>query len=248
VVSTSFPHCTNKHVEKQFCGSSLCCTVVLSGALALIPREQLLLVGEFRSEEDFARDLLPLPHTHTHTETQECSGMSPSSPAHTLSLTEFLSERKTIATMFGRYYEGKRCSDDDNECECVSEGVREEQGGTSKGGTCNDTTVSIKYKFNPELAGWNYGWQSNKHKTKHWHVFQISVYALDACTSTRTSTSTSKRGGGGDGVSSAATATATASATATATASSERFSLILRTSTSPFRILAARRYMCSLDP
>lgn len=196
---SSFPHCTNKHKEKQFCGSSLDCIVHLSGELAGTPPEQLLVVGEFRTQHAFSADLQ-------------------TSRPHTLSLKQFLWERKTVSTMFGRYYEGTRLRTKD-------------QPPAARGGA-----ASFHFQFNAELAGWNYGWQSNKHKTKDWHVFQVSVYVLDL-----TAGGSDNEEDGDDTDTHVSSSTSTDSEAHRTQGRHELFALLMRTSTPPFRILSARR-------
>lgn len=199
-----FPHCTNRHKEKQFCGSSLNCTVHLSGELAATPPEQLLVVGEFRTQQAFAADLQ-------------------TSRSHTLSLKQFLWERKTVSTMFGRFYEGTR--------------VRLQDQPSAAGGGAS----SFRYQFNAELAGWNYGWQSNKHKTKDWHVFQVSVYVLDLTTGGIEDEEDGQDGQDEDTDSPVRFSPSTDREDHCTQDSHEHFSLLMRTATPPFRILSARR-------
>jgi hypothetical protein len=220
----SFPFCTHKHVEKQFCGSSLDCSVLLCGALADTPPEHLLVVGEFRTEEQFRAglrsELLILPRS------------------------VFLWDRKTPATMFGRFYEGSRVVDS------IGSAGYKRAAAPGSASSSSSSSVCYNYQFNAELAGWNYGWQSNKHKTRDWHVFQISVYVLGAAASagggSAASGSTADKDVDKEEEHEEATEEEEHEEGAGAGAGGEgeeegTFSLVLRTASSPFRILSARR-------
>jgi hypothetical protein len=164
-------------------------------------------VGEFKTQEAFDRDL-------------PSEGEEEEQGSRSLTYKQFLWERKTVSTMFGRYYEGTRSP---------SAGIVPAQGGSGRGS-------AFTYQFNAEKGGWNYGWASNKHKTKDWHVFQVSVYVLTTSGSPDSEADGDSEDGGrmeeeeeekgeGEGVSPHAS-----------------FSLVLRTASPPFRILSARRY------
>ena len=183
----SFPHCTNKHVSKQFCGGPLLCNITLAGDLANTPSEHLLVIGEFMTQELFLSEL---------------EGRM----SHTLHFDHFVKERKTISSMFGRFYEGVLVPSRLHHVKDCSKSV-------------------FTYQFNAELAGWNYGWQSNKHKTKDWHVFQISVYFISTSRIGNCLLSCKKGLAHLNGSS----------------VSEESFSLILRSASPQFRILSARR-------
>ena len=140
----------------------------------------------------------------------------------------FLRERKTISSMFGRFYEGTR----------VSDGEGGAEGGRGSRAECQQPQCEYEYQFNAELAGWNYGWQSNKHKTKDWHVFQISVYVLPSPAGSGSGSGCERRQ---DRMEEEGEDEGSAAAAVGGVAPQDSFSLLLRTCTPPFRILSARR-------